>query len=57
MIQYMFKRSFSFQDLTTTTNDYIFTGFQTSLQKDHKNLMDTYLHMLLNPLFRKEDFQ
>ena len=49
----MMKRSFNSSDLTTTTNDYIYSGFQTKLEKDHSHLMDTHLSMMMEPLFRE----
>ncbi len=32
-------------------------AYQTSLLKDHHNLMEVFLNMMYDPLFRKDDFK
>lgn len=53
----MKNRSFnSSQYLTTVNEDYMMFTFNTSLIKDHQNLMEVYSDMIFNPLLREEDF-
>ncbi len=51
-IEHMTRRSFNPENFSFTTSDYIFYGYQTTLLKDHHNLMDVFMNMMYNPLLR-----
>lgn len=53
----MTRRSFSPENFGFVTPDYLFFGYQTPSITDHKNLMDVFMDMMFNPLFREEDFK